>query len=272
MSTFPFADVELSRRLELTEAHGAASFIDARAKLVPESHAERIEVAGASALFDGSESPMTQTFGLGILQPTSAHELDEIETFFRDREAKVYHEVSPMADESTFRLLNQRGYRPIEFTSVMYRPVDSPTTIPSNQNPAIQARKVELGEEATWAATAAEGWSEFGDFLSLMNDVGRMDSFRDDGSLFLAELDDRPIAAAALNIVRGVVLLAGASTIPSERKQGAQGALLASRLEYAVARGCDLAMICALPGSASQRNAERNGFRIAYTRTKWELP
>jgi len=27
----------------------------------------------------------------------------------------------------------------------------------------------------------------------------------------------------------------------------------------------------ALPGSASQRNAERNGFRIAYTRIKWRL-
>jgi hypothetical protein len=30
-------------------------------------------------------------------------------------------------------------------------------------------------------------------------------------------------------------------------------------------------MICALPGSASQRNAEREGFRIAYTRLKWGL-
>jgi hypothetical protein len=27
----------------------------------------------------------------------------------------------------------------------------------------------------------------------------------------------------------------------------------------------------AQPGSASQRNAERHGFRIAYTRTKWQL-
>jgi hypothetical protein len=27
----------------------------------------------------------------------------------------------------------------------------------------------------------------------------------------------------------------------------------------------------AAPGSASQRNAERQGFRIAYTRIKWNL-
>jgi hypothetical protein len=29
-------------------------------------------------------------------------------------------------------------------------------------------------------------------------------------------------------------------------------------------------MMGALPGSNSQRNAERNGFQIAYTRTKWQ--
>jgi hypothetical protein len=29
--------------------------------------------------------------------------------------------------------------------------------------------------------------------------------------------------------------------------------------------------MAAEPGSASQRNAERHGFRIAYTRVKWQL-
>jgi hypothetical protein len=33
--------------------------------------------------------------------------------------------------------------------------------------------------------------------------------------------------------------------------------------------GCDLAMVCTEPGSGSQRNAERQGFQIAYTRIKW---
>ncbi|MCX6621649.1 MAG: hypothetical protein NTY38_11355 [Acidobacteria bacterium] len=43
-------------------------------------------------------------------------------------------------------------------------------------------------------------------------------------------------------------------------------------MNYAASAGCDLAMMCAEPGSVSQRNAERQGFRIAYTRIKWELP
>jgi GNAT superfamily N-acetyltransferase len=68
-----------------------------------------------------------------------------------------------------------------------------------------------------------------------------------------------------------VALLAGASTIPAARRQGAQLALLEARLRHAADEGCDLAMIGAQPGSASQRNAERHGFRIAYTRIKWSL-
>jgi hypothetical protein len=39
-----------------------------------------------------------------------------------------------------------------------------------------------------------------------------------------------------------------------------------------VEHGCDLAMIVTVPGSGSQRNAEREGFRVAYTRVKWRLP
>jgi hypothetical protein len=67
----------------------------------------------------------------------------------------------------------------------------------------------------------------------------------------------------------GIAIMAGASTIPSARGRGAQLALLERRLHDAREHGCDLALMGALPGSISQRNAERHGFRIAYTRVKW---
>jgi len=42
-------------------------------------------------------------------------------------------------------------------------------------------------------------------------------------------------------------------------------------MRYACDHGCDLALMVALAGSDSQRNAERKGFRVAYTRMKWQL-
>jgi ribosomal protein S18 acetylase RimI-like enzyme len=59
--------------------------------------------------------------------------------------------------------------------------------------------------------------------------------------------------------------------VPEGRRRGAQQALLDARLRAAAARGCDLAMVVTAAGSASQRNSERNGFKVAYTRTKWQL-
>ena len=70
--------------------------------------------------------------------------------------------------------------------------------------------------------------------------------------------------------VDGVCILAGATTVPEARKRGAQNALLAARLRYAQEQGCSLAMVCALPGSQSQKNAQKNGFNVAYTRIKWQ--
>lgn len=68
-----------------------------------------------------------------------------------------------------------------------------------------------------------------------------------------------------------VVLFGGAATVPELRRRGLQAAVRHERMRYASDYGCDLAMIVAQPGSDSQRNAERNGFRVAFTRTKWQL-
>ncbi len=82
-------------------------------------------MAGARAMFDGASAPTTQTFGLGLIQPATDADLDAIEAFYAERGAPVFHEVSPLADAGLPALLARRGYRPCEFTSVLYRPIDT---------------------------------------------------------------------------------------------------------------------------------------------------
>jgi Acetyltransferase (GNAT) family len=127
-------------------------------------------------------------------------------------------------------------------------------------------------DREVWVQTAVEGWSEFPELAGVMKGFCDVNVNRPGALSFLAELDGQPIATGAMSICEGVALLAGASTTPEARRQGAQLALLNCRLRYAAEQGCDIAMMGALPGSASQRNAERQGFRIAYTRIKWHLP
>jgi hypothetical protein len=267
---YPFADLELARRLERTEGQGNANFIEARQKAFPDWGAEWMEVAGIRAMFDGPGSPLTQTFGLGMFEPLAAEQLDVIEQFFITRGADVFHEVCPLADPSTLPLLNERGYVPVEFSNVLYRPITPDLRLEAARNEQVQVRLIREDEIEVWAETAAEGWSEFTEVAEFLRDLGQVTA-RSKSLSFLAELEGKPVATGAMTISGDVALLAGASTIPSARRQGAQLALLEGRLRYAAAGGCTIGMMVAQPGSGSQRNAERHGFRIAYTRYKWHL-
>lgn len=267
---YPFADVSLARRLERAEALSNADFIEGRARAFPDKGATWKEIGGTYAMYDGRSSPVTQTFGMGMFQPLTERDLKAVEQFFLDRGAPVCHEVSPHADSSVLPLLNDGGYQPIEFTSVMYRPISKESPLLAATNDKIRVMMTGSSEADLWAEVAFKGWSEFGELADILHDVGRVNARRDNARSFLAVLDGRPIATGLMNIFDGVALLAGASTIPEGRKKGAQLALLEERLRYAAQHDCDIAMMGALPGSASQRNAERHGFRIAYTRIKWQ--
>lgn len=262
----------LARRLERAEAVAGAQFVETRAHVSPKTGACWIEVAGAYVMFDGAQSPITQTFGLGVFQMPSTAEMDAIEAFFFQRDAAVNHEVSPVVDKALLAMLTERGYQPIELSDVMFLQFATlspgPPAAPSGDG-AITVRLARHEDIDTWAETSAKGWSEIAQFSSAIQDLMRVSAARKTFVPFLAELDGRPIATGGLVIHEGVALLAGASTVPEWRHRGAQHALYEHRLDHAVRAGCDLAMVCTEPGSASQRNALRNGFRIAYTRIKW---
>jgi GNAT superfamily N-acetyltransferase len=264
-----FADLELARRLEAVEAAGARGFALARRRLDSSSAAEWKDVAGATAVFDGVASPVTQTFGLGLAGEVKAAHLDELEAFFRERGAAVFHEVSPLAGVELFQLLVARGYRPVELTSVMYQPMHSVTVAEVG---ALTTRAMAAGEEEIWSDVAMRGWvGEHPEYREFLLESGRLTAHSEGAYSYFAECDGQLGATAVLRVHEGVALLAGAATVPEARRRGAQQALLAARIARARESGCDLLMMCAQPGSGSQRNAERQGFRVAYTRVKWEL-
>ncbi|HTY63529.1 MAG TPA: GNAT family N-acetyltransferase [Acidobacteriota bacterium] len=264
-----FADIGLSRRLERAEGSACVQFAEARRRLFPDSGAEWIEYAGAYAVFDGIDSPVTQTFGLGIFEELSEASLNVIERFFLDHGAPVLHEVSPLAGIAALDLLCARNYRPIELSSVLYRPVEN---LAGETNNHIKVRIIGQEEAQLWTEISTKGWT--GDHPELTDfflQFGKISASRRQSVYFLAELDGKPGAAAVLCMHEGVALFGGSSTVPEMRRRGLQSALLQARMRYALDHGCDLASMAAEAGSGSQRNAERTGFRIAYTRTKWQL-
>jgi hypothetical protein len=262
-----FSDLTLARRLEKTEGHGNAAFVDAQARLDPSSGAIWKNIGGTFAMFAGVGSPITQSFGLGMHEPLADKDLDTIERFFTSRGSAVFHETCPLAGVEVFVKLSGRGYRPCELSTVLFQPIDHSTRAAAATG--LHVRLVTAPEAALFGKISAEGWSEHPEFMPYIEGFAKLSLAA--ATCFVAERDGEPIATAALFMHDRTALLAGASTIPSGRRLGAQNALLDARLRHAAANHCDLAMMVAAPGSASQRNAERQGFRIAYTRTKWQL-
>jgi predicted acetyltransferase len=64
----------------------------------------------------------------------------------------------------------------------------------------------------------------------------------------------------------GLAILFADSTAARYRRRGFHRELIAVRLREARTQGCDLAAASVSPGSASQRNYERAGFQVAYTK------
>lgn len=265
--SWPPVDLALARRLEHAEGAANAAFVDARARVAPAHGATWIAVDGVRAMFDGVGSPLTQTFGLGLDVAVSAHTLTALERFFADRGAAVDHEVSPLAEGEVLPLMTGRGYAPIELTDVLCRPLTADDALEFPASLAVAP--IAASEGMAWADAAADGWSDTPEVVPFVRDLGAVYPMTA-GATCYAALDGATIAGTGvLAVHRGTAVLAGASTRPAWRQRGAQTALLAARLRDARRQGCDLAMICARPGSASHRNAQRRGFRVAYTRIKW---
>jgi len=262
------SDLALAKRLERAEGHACMQFAMARRRLFPNCVAEWMEYGGAYVAFDGVDSPITQTFGLGLFEELSSATLDSIEQFFHERSAPVYHEVSPLVGVPALQLLCERGYRPVEVSSVMYQPVHVPPSGP----PEITVRVTGPDEAQVWNDISIRAWShDHPELAGFLGEMGAVWAARQYSPCFLAEIDGVPGASASLFAFEGVAVFAGAATVAEMRRRGLQSALIRERMRYASEHGCDLAVMIAEAGSESQRNAERRGFRIAYTRTKWRL-
>jgi hypothetical protein len=67
-------------------------------------------------------------------------------------------------------------------------------------------------------------------------------------------------------IVEGKMVACGAGTSAEYRGRGLQTALLRVRLAAAAEAGCEYAIVVTQGGTTSQRNCERLGFRVAYSK------
>ena len=268
-----FSDLSLARRLEATEAFSCLDTAAIVGRLHPEIGAATERIASGAVAFTGIGSPISEARGLGMNGPVTEADMDRLEAFYRSRGDAVRIEVCPLADASLHQLLAARGYRLLEFSNMLARPLDpAGAPLPSTPAPArggITTRRAEPCESRLWSETVAHCFAEHMPVTPELVDVVGCCTHSPISTCYFGLVDGELAGGAAVVVHDGVALLGGAGTALRFRNRGLQQALIEARLAHAVQAGCNLAMTVTLPGSVSQRNCERHGFRVIYTRAKF---
>src|SRR5262249_34865127 len=153
---------------------------------------------------------------------------------------------------------------PIEFSNTLFLPLAA-LGDRRMENEKLEIRRIRQEERLLWTRTVCQGFAEQVPITSELLETVSCFGGSELAICLLALVDGVPAGGASLCMHDGVAVVNGASTLPEYRRRGIHSALLRARLEMASSEGCDLAMTNTAPaGGASQRNAERHGFRVAY--------
>jgi len=266
-----FATATLARRVEAAESSLITDFArPVQARL----GADGVYIgrfSGATAVAAGPTAPFSKVAGLGF-EALDEAALLEVEREFAKRNTPVRVELSILANPHIAAGLTGRGYRLIGFENVLgrslagYRADPSEVTVSSiPADRALEWIRIVTTAFATPDVFDAPPSQDVIDRESLeatfaeIADIGGV-------QLYVACLGEDTAGGASMRISNGIAQMCGAGTLPEHRRHGVQTALLQHRLAHAAARGCDLAIMTAQPGSVSQRNVQRQGFELLYTR------
>jgi GNAT superfamily N-acetyltransferase len=264
--------LELARRIDRAEIDFCAR---AAGAATPDGVAS-LEVAGGRALCSFAGSPLNKVLGLGLGSPVEDADLDAIEAFYDERGIPVQIELCPLALPGLAARLTKRGYQLQAFENQLARSIGT-ERVPE---PGPTVTRSTPDQDDLWLHVAASGFAAAdasgatvpappSDLLANIKKV--MSGFiHPDFERLLVWVDGEPAGAANAYVIDGVLGIAGTATLPAYRKRGVQQAVVAHALNRALGRA-ELAMATTEPGSISQRNFERFGFQVIYTRAIFVL-
>lgn len=262
-----FVDRALARRFEAAEEVPQVLYAQLYQKLRPEIGATVEEICGGHMVFAGLGSPIGRAGAVGLADPVTEADLDRIEAFYRAHQAPAQIDVTPLTDENLLELLKQRGYAMAELNNVLFRKLEGLGDLPpSPVDKVIRAgRPEEAGEFAGIVQRSffpnGDGPADFDAMLAPLFQFPGVQPF-------VAELEGKNVACGAGLVIpeHKIVALFGAGTLAEYRDRGLQTAILVRRMREAARVGCEYAVIVTKGGTTSMRNAERLGFRVAYSK------
>ena len=259
-----FVDRPHARQLEMCHAWRCIHYSRAQAQLHPECGVRIETTCGGQAIFAGMDSPLNRVVGMGFDRPVNLDDLECVEAFYASKNIFPRIDICPMADSSLFESLRQKNYLIEAFQNVLVLPLSD---IHNFQMPkGIEVRQSNPEEANLWILTTAQGFEGVEVPSQEALNLLAPNFYAENAACFFAWVDGNPAGGGGMYGHEGIVELGGASTRIGYRRRGVQTALVYARIKAAQENGNRLAMVVTDPASHSQRNLERMGFRLAYTK------
>ena len=249
-------------------------FNEAGASLSSRLGMDVLRIGGGVATFmanDPTGSLWSRVLGLGWDEPITDELLTQVLDWYRQRGAtSVVLQVSPLVPQKGWEaVLERAGFSPSRNWVKLVRDTSIPPAIPTD----LDIRPITEADSQRYAETYWAGF-EFEDplFIEWMARQPAMDHWRTFGAF---DGDDLA-AVGALFLFGDFGGMSGAATLPAFRNRGAQGALLAVRIDAAAIEGCkwvisETGAETSENPNPSLHNLHRLGFTNLYERRNWVL-
>jgi GNAT superfamily N-acetyltransferase len=232
---------------------------------------EQIGTAAALVLSTIDYPDFNRLIGLGVDEPATEEILDHFLELYRAAGIRKFLiHLAPNARPAILRdWLIARGLVPSRRWAKAYREPDSVEQIQTN----LRIAPVGLAGSGSFGRTVCAG---FGMPDSLAPWTAALVG-RPGWRQFVALEGDQPVGTGALYLRNHAGWLGIGATRPSHRRRGAQGALMARRIEEGFNAGCELLVTETaedLPEkpNPSFHNMMRTGFQLAYMRENFGWP
>ncbi len=225
-----------------------------------------LDLSNGYAVFAGVGCPITQAHGR-----FSAEDIAKITEFYASRETGWEALVTPYADPGAVERLQEIGAKLNGWETVLFLPLPHLNIGGARLLSDVRIEEVSVDRVADWAGLLQSGFED-PSLSSALENLNRYMMELPDMHRYVLSCGGTQAAAAGLIIRDDIAYLAGSATKEEYRGRGFHGALLDRRIQIAMRHGARLAIIGTEPGSTSQRNAERAGFRVAYNVMSFSVP
>lgn len=201
------------------------------------------------------------------LEPGDEPYLEEMVAFFRDRQLDFRFEIIPGNLNSRLGShLRRLGFYQGGFSAAVY----GVPYLPEETSGDVMIDEVKPDEMELFLDLYQAGF-ELPQLSPAEKEIvnGWYEQEKSFLKFYIARIEGAPAGIGVFYASQGLGLLADAGTPPQFRGKGCQSALIRRRLAEAAGQNCELITSFVEFGSASHRNLERAGLRLAYTKAMW---